>query len=65
NSELTLKVLSGCGVNDRWWAFVSSSSTVEYDVVITDTVTGAQRAYHHVAGQAAALLADTAAFPCS
>jgi len=64
NSELTVKVLSGCGVNDRWWVFLSPSSTVEYEVTVTDTATGGRTAYHHAAGEAAGLTADTAAFPC-
>jgi len=64
NSELTVKVLSGCGVNDRWWVFLSPSSTVEYDVTVTDTATGGRKTYHHTAGEVSGLTADTAAFPC-
>jgi len=65
NSELTVKVLSGCGVNDKWWVFLSPSSTVEYDVTVTDTATGGRKTYHHAAGEVTGLTADTAAFPCS
>jgi len=62
NSELTVKVLAGCPVNQRWWVFVSSSSTVEYRVTVTDTTTGAVRAYDHANGVIPDLVADTDAF---
>ena len=65
NSELTVKVLSGCGVNDKWWVFVSPSSTVEYELTVTDTATGGRKTYHHAAGEVTGLTADTDAFPCS
>ena len=64
NTELTVKVLDGCGVNQRWWAFVASSSTVEYEVTVTDTKTGATRTYTNALGQVPELLADTGAFVC-
>jgi hypothetical protein len=64
NTELTVKVLDGCGVNQRWWAFVASSSTVEYEVTVTDTKTGATRTYTNALGQVPELLADTGAFAC-
>lgn len=64
NTELTVKVVEGCPVNQRWWAFVSSSSTVEYEVTVTDTRSGATRTYTNALGQVPELLADTGAFPC-
>jgi hypothetical protein len=64
NTELTVKVIEGCPVNQRWWAFVASSSTVEYEVTVTDTRSGATRTYTNALGQVPELLADTGAFPC-
>jgi hypothetical protein len=64
NTELTLKLLDGCGLNGHWWTFVSSSSTVEYSVTVTDTKTGRERRYDHAPGIAAPLVEDVEAFPC-
>jgi hypothetical protein len=65
NAELTAKVLDGCAVNGRWWAFLSSASTVEYEITITDTKSGASRTYRNELGQVPRLVADTGAFSCS
>ena len=65
NLELMAKVLDGCALNDHFWVFLSPASTVEYDVTITDLVTGAVRVFHNAAGNAPSLTADTDAFPCS
>lgn len=62
NVELTVKVLDGCGVNDRFWVFIASGSTVEYEIVVTDTLSGQERVYGNDLGQVPELVADTAAF---
>jgi hypothetical protein len=64
NAEITVKLLDGCGVNGRWWAFVSSSSTVEFDVAVTDTQSGVTRHFLNASNVAAPLMADTGAFTC-
>lgn len=64
NTELTVKVLDACTISQRWWTFVSSSSTVEYTLTVTDTATGATRTYSNPLGQVPRLVADTAAFGC-
>ena len=64
NAELTVKVLDGCTISGRWWTFVSSSSTVEYTLTVTDTATGRTRSYGNDLGQVPRLIADTDAFPC-
>ena len=63
--ELTVKVLNGCGVNDRHWVFVSSGSTVRWTVTVTDTGHLTQRTYENDLGEVAPLSADTGAFACS
>ena len=65
NVELTAKVLDGCGVNGRWWVFLSSASTVEYEITVTDTESGASRTYRNELGQVPRVIADTGAFSCS
>ncbi|MFA6956987.1 MAG: hypothetical protein WC538_14055 [Thermoanaerobaculia bacterium] len=65
NIELTAKVLDGCSYNGSWWVFLSSGSTVEYKVIVTDTKTGKKKEYLNVLGVSAPLVADTAAFSCA
>jgi len=62
NRELTVKVLDGCAFNGRWWVFVSSASTVSYQVFVHDNVSGETRTYDNALGHAPALVADTVAF---
>lgn len=64
NVELTLKVLDGCPVNGHWWVFLSSGSTVEFGLSVTDTSTGAEWTYQNALGETAPLIADIEAFPC-
>ena len=64
NTELTVKVLDACTISQRWWTFVSSSSTVEYTLTVTDTATGTTRTYTNPLGQVPRLAADTDAFAC-
>jgi hypothetical protein len=64
NVELTVKVLAACEVNGNFWVFISSGSTVEYEVVVTDTKTGARQTYDNDLGQVHELIADTSAFAC-
>lgn len=40
NPELLVKVLNGCGLNDRFWVFLSGGTNVGVTVKIVDTVTG-------------------------
>ena len=62
NIELTVKVLNGCGVTGNYWVFISSGSTVEYEVVVTDTASGQQRTYDNALGAIPELIPDTSAF---
>jgi hypothetical protein len=62
NIELTIKVLNGCGVTGHYWVFVSSGSTVEYEVVVTDTANGLERSYDNALGMIPVLVPDSDAF---
>lgn len=64
NVEQTLKVIDGCALNGHWWVFLSSSTTVATELLVTDVPTGRTRLYEQASGEAAPLLTDTAAFPC-
>jgi hypothetical protein len=61
NIELGLKVLDGRAVNGRFWVFYGALSNVEYTALVTDTATGAVRAYRNPSGVFASV-GDTDAF---
>jgi ELWxxDGT repeat protein len=61
NVEVVLKVLDGRAVNGKFWVFFGALSSVEYDLKVTDTATGAFKIYHNPPGQLASV-ADTSAF---
>jgi hypothetical protein len=61
NVELAVKVLDGRAVNGQFWVFYGALSNVEYTVLVTDTATGAVRAYRNPSGVFASV-GDTSAF---
>jgi photosystem II stability/assembly factor-like uncharacterized protein len=64
NLELAVKVLDGRRVNGHFWVFYGALSTVSYELVVTDTVTGQVSRYQNPAGRLASV-GDTRAFPTS
>lgn len=62
NVELTVKVLNGCGLNQRYWVFVSATTNIQYTVTVTDTQTGATQTYANALGFASNPVQDTNAF---
>ena len=61
NVEVVLKVLDGRGVNGKYWVFYGALSSVEYELTVTDTQTGAVKIYKNPSGRLASV-ADTGAF---
>ncbi|HVT58213.1 MAG TPA: hypothetical protein VHR45_07420 [Thermoanaerobaculia bacterium] len=61
NAELIVKVLDGRSLNNRFWVFYGALSDVKYTLTVTDTVTGAVKAYVNPQGHMASV-ADTSAF---
>lgn len=61
NVELVAKVLDGTPVNGHHWVFYGSLTDVEYDLWVTDVVSGETRRYHNPPGNVCGG-ADTAAF---
>jgi hypothetical protein len=64
NTELVVKVLEGCAVNDHYWFFASGLTDVEVLVIVTDTQTGRTRRYFNPQGKAYLPVQDTEAFAC-
>jgi len=62
NLEMLVKIVDGRPVNQKWWFFYGALSTVDYDITVTDTQTGALRVYRNRHG-ALTSSADTGAFP--
>jgi lysophospholipase L1-like esterase len=68
--EALVKVLSGCGANNRFWVFAALTTTLGFDLLIEDTVAKAQGApvavyryeVHNNDGSVAAAVADIQAF---
>ncbi len=65
NWELLIKVLDGCSVNGHVWVYGASATTLGYSLTVTDTVTGAVRAYRNEPGEQAPAFTDSKAFPDS
>jgi len=64
NVEVTVKVLDGCGVNDRYWVFSSGVTNVEVTLTVVDTATGATKTYTNPLNQVFRSILDTNAFAC-
>lgn len=50
NWELLVKVLDGCGLNQRFWVFAAASTDVAFDLEVRDSWTGAVQTYASPAG---------------
>ncbi len=50
NVELMVKVLDGRAVSGKYWVFYGALSDVQYDITVTDTVTGSTKQYHNRQG---------------
>jgi CSLREA domain-containing protein len=64
NVELTVKVLDGCGLNDRFWVFLSGLTDVGVEVTVEDTATGNTWTHNHAAGTPLQPRLDTNALSC-
>jgi len=62
NWEVMVKVLDGCGLNDRYWVFAAATTDVHYVLTVTDTASGKVKRYENPAGHPSAATTDTGAF---
>ncbi|MCL4837018.1 MAG: hypothetical protein KJ058_03500 [Thermoanaerobaculia bacterium] len=64
NFEIGVKVLNGCGINNRFWIFFSGLTNQEVTVTVRDTQTGAVKTYSNPMGTYPTTVGDTSALPC-
>lgn len=62
NFELLVKVLDGCGVNQRFWTFAAGLTDVLVDLLVTDTWTGQVEVFHNALGTPFLPVLDTGRF---
>ena len=62
NVELVVKVLNGCGVNQRHWVFSAGLTNVNVVLKVTDTKTGAVKTYTNPQNLKYVAVQDTSAF---
>lgn len=64
NIEMLVKVLDACGLPgfESYWVFYAATTSVEFTLTITDTLTDEVREYTNPLGRAAEPVQDTAAF---
>jgi hypothetical protein len=65
NVELVVKVLSACGVNQKYWVFAGGLTNVKTTIRVNDTTTGEEKVYENPLGTQFAPLQDTNAFACA
>ena len=61
NVELVVKILDARGLNSKFWVFYGALSSVEYEMTVTDTLTGNVKTYSNPSGQFASV-GDTDGF---
>ncbi|MEM7583070.1 MAG: hypothetical protein AAF560_06795 [Acidobacteriota bacterium] len=62
NWEVLVKVLNGCGINQRYWVFAAGTTDVAYTLRVTDTTTGRVSTYSNPLGNASEAVTDSDAF---
>src|SRR5687768_1080404 len=62
NVEMVVKVLNGCGTNNRYWVFAAGLTDVRVRITMTDTLRGVTKQYNTPQGTAFQPIQDTGAF---
>jgi hypothetical protein len=61
NTEVIVKVIDGCGLNQRHWVFAGGLTNVRVTLSVTDTASGESRVYVNPEGRAFQPVQDTGA----
>ena len=62
NVEVTVKVLNGCGINNKYWVYAAGMTNVNVVLTATDTVTGQTKTYTNPQGRTFRSILDSSAF---
>ena len=62
NAEAIVKILNGCEISGSYWVFLSTTTTLELVVNVTDTATGETKQYVSDQGKIMAPVVDTKTF---
>lgn len=62
NVEMVVKVLNGCGINNRYWVFAGGLTNVKVTMTVTDMNNGTVKAYQNPQSTPFAPIQDTNAF---
>lgn len=62
NLDALVSIVNGCGFNDSFWIFAAATTSVEFDLTVTDTVSGESRSYFNPPGELPEPILDTSAF---
>ena len=63
NTEVVVKVLNGCGVNNRYWVFSAGLTNVDVNLTVTDSANpGVVKTYHNPLNRPYPPIQDTDAF---
>jgi hypothetical protein len=62
NVEMVIKVLNGCGSNNRYWVFAGGLTDVRVRITVTDTLREVVKQYTNPQGTAFKPIQDTGAF---
>ena len=61
-SEVLIKVINACALNNRFWVYGAAATDVGYDITVTDTATDDTKVYSKTQGPPAPALTDSDAF---
>jgi hypothetical protein len=64
NFELGVKTLNACGLNGKFWIFLSGLTDQGWTVHVRDTATGATKTYSNATGHLSQTFSDVSAFSC-
>jgi|CXWL01.1.fsa_nt_gi hypothetical protein len=62
NVEMVVKLLDGCGLNQRFWVFAGGLTNVRVTMTVTDTATGQVKTYTNPQSTRFEAIQDTSAF---
>lgn len=62
NPEFLVKIINGCGLNNRYWVFYAATTNVGFDLTVRDTEANAIKVYTNPDVHPASTITDTQAF---